>query len=302
MAEKLATEGLSILAPAQVLGYWIPPTATAITPASKAGGSAGCAASEDFFPSPGNPEDRNPNYHKVSDRVFDLPFATSIARVICAAALRAAHPAVPTAFAAGAGFATPAGIAERVSGRVVVAGGQPPAGRSHRLAARRRSAGTEIRGPGRSRSGRHLRRRDPARVLSSPRASCRRRLAGVDARDAAGRRGRQAGAASADGRAPAAGDGRRTGQSALRTLCRHDVERRGGFGGHARRRARSCQGDDRSRLGAVRRTLPHRERRSGAVTGLRRRSDADAMRNRTPPGRSKNWPTCRATSIRRSSS
>ena len=129
MAEKLATEGLSILAPAQVLGS--PDSADGHSDHSsfQSRGYAGCAASEDFFPSPGNPEDRNPNYHKVSDRVFDLPFATSIARVICAAALRAAHPAVPTAFAAGAGFATPAEIAERVSGRVVVAGGQPlPAG------------------------------------------------------------------------------------------------------------------------------------------------------------------------------
>ena len=169
-----------VLAPAQVLGSPDPADGHSDHSSFQSRGYAGCAASEDFFPSPGNPEDRNPNYHKVSDRVFDLPFATSIARVICAAALRAAHPAVDR-IRRRRGFRHTRRN-RRACFRPRGRRGRPAAaGRSHRLAARRRSAGTEYRGPGRSRSGRHLRRRDPARVLSSPRASCRRRLAGVDA-------------------------------------------------------------------------------------------------------------------------
>ena len=154
-----------------------------------------------------------------------------------------------------------------------------------------------VRGPGRSRAGRHLRRRVPPGSYhvvvqaadGAPLASTHETPLAVEA-------GRPVQLLLTAKPPPPVTAGR-TGQPALRTLCRHDVERRGGFGGHARRRARSCQGDDRSRLGAVRRTLPHRERRSGAVTGLRRRSDADAMRNRTPPDDPK---TGRPAGLRRS--
>ena len=129
MAQRLGTEGLSILAPAQVLGSPDPASGYSDHDSFQKRGYAACVASEDFFPSPGKPEDRNPNYHKVSDRIVDLPFATSIARVICAAALRVAQPAASPAFAAAAGLAAAGGSAVRVSGHVVAADDQrPPAG------------------------------------------------------------------------------------------------------------------------------------------------------------------------------
>ena len=109
MAATLAAEGLSILAPAQVLGSPDPAAGHSDHASFHDRGYAAIAASEDFFPSPGNPADRNPNYHMVSDRMFDLPFATSIARVICAAALRTAQPAAAPAFAGAAAIAVAAG-------------------------------------------------------------------------------------------------------------------------------------------------------------------------------------------------
>ena len=57
-------------------------------------GYGACVTTEDFFPTPAVPEfERNPNYHKATDRFIDLAFATSIARVVCAAgALRVSDP------------------------------------------------------------------------------------------------------------------------------------------------------------------------------------------------------------------
>src|SRR5262249_59656563 len=87
---------------------------------------------------------RNPNYHVVSDRVFDLPFATSLARVICAAALRTAHPLAAPSFAGAAALAPAAGanLAD-VSGRLVGVGDALTAGATVALrAAGVRAAGT----------------------------------------------------------------------------------------------------------------------------------------------------------------
>lgn len=118
MAVKLAAQGLSILTPAQVLGSPDPAAGRSDHASFHDRGYAAIAASEDFFPTPGNPGDGNPNYHMVSDRIFDLPFATSIARVICAAALRTAHPVPMSAFAGA--FAPPSGAnLEEVTGRLV---------------------------------------------------------------------------------------------------------------------------------------------------------------------------------------
>lgn len=89
---RLAEAGLSILAPAQLHRSPDPADGYSDHSSFQRRGYAGCAISEDFFPSPGSAADGNPHYHMVSDRVFDLPFATSLARVVAAAALRAAHP------------------------------------------------------------------------------------------------------------------------------------------------------------------------------------------------------------------
>lgn len=107
MSVTLAAEGLSILTPAQVLTSPDPAAGRSDHASFHARGYAAIAASEDFFPSPGAPADGNPNYHMVSDRVFDVPFATSIARVICAAALRTAEPATATSDFAAASLAGP---------------------------------------------------------------------------------------------------------------------------------------------------------------------------------------------------
>lgn len=115
----LAEAGLSILAPAQVIASPDPAAGRSDHASFHDRGYAAVAISEDFFPSPGNPADSNPNYHLVSDRVFDLPFATSLARVICAAALRTAQPRSERAFA---------GL-----GAVAVALGEQPASVSGRL-------------------------------------------------------------------------------------------------------------------------------------------------------------------------
>lgn len=92
MGLHLAAAERSILAPAQLHRSPDPADGYSDHSSFQRRGYAGCAISEDFFPSPGNAADGNPHYHMVSDRVFDLPFATSLARVVAAAALRAAHP------------------------------------------------------------------------------------------------------------------------------------------------------------------------------------------------------------------
>ena len=94
MSIHLAKHCLSILEPAQV--YQSPdPAADRSDHASFLSvGIAACVTSEDFFNGPCLPRDRNPNYHRARDLVVDLPYATSIARVVGAAALRTAEPTI----------------------------------------------------------------------------------------------------------------------------------------------------------------------------------------------------------------
>src|SRR5262245_6318847 len=157
MAATLAGEGLSILTPAQVLASPDPAAGRSDHASFHDRGYAAIAASEDFFPTPGNPADRNPNYHLVSDRVFDLPFATSLARVICAAALRTAHPLAAPSFAGAAALAPAAGanLAD-VSGRLVGVGDALTAGAT--VALRERHIG-EQRGAAAGRRALRQRRR-----------------------------------------------------------------------------------------------------------------------------------------------
>lgn len=142
MAEMLAAEGLSILTPAQQLASPDPAAGRSDHASFHDRGYAAIAVSEDFFPTPGNPEDRNPNYHMVSDRIFDVGFATSIARVICAAALRTAHPVATRSFTSMIAMATSSSLSE-VSGRLVpIDGALPAAGTVALRAAGAHSAGT----------------------------------------------------------------------------------------------------------------------------------------------------------------
>ena len=94
MSIHLADHRLSILEPAQV--YQSPDPAAGLSDHASflSVGLAACVTSEDFFADPGRPADMNPNYHRADDLVVDLPYATSIARVVCAAALRTAEPTI----------------------------------------------------------------------------------------------------------------------------------------------------------------------------------------------------------------
>jgi bacterial leucyl aminopeptidase len=92
-------------------------------------GYAACAISEDFFPSPGVPEDMTPHYHTKNDLGVDinLLYARSIVRVVGAAALRVAQPYVepppsPVTF-------TGDDVAKQIVGQIALApDGQPLAG------------------------------------------------------------------------------------------------------------------------------------------------------------------------------
>ena len=94
MSIHLAVHGLSILEPAQV--YQSPDRAAGLSDHASFlnVGIPACVTSEDFFADPGRPADMNPNYHRAEDLVVDLPYATSIARVVGAAALRIAEPTI----------------------------------------------------------------------------------------------------------------------------------------------------------------------------------------------------------------
>jgi len=92
MSELLAREKLSILVPAQVYKSPDPAAGRSDHSSFQRRGYAACATTEDFFPTPGVPEERNPNYHMATDQVIDPSFATSIARVVCAATVRASDP------------------------------------------------------------------------------------------------------------------------------------------------------------------------------------------------------------------
>lgn len=138
----LATQRLSILAPAQV--HFSPDGAAGRSDHGSFHdrGYAAVAISENFFPTKGNPADSNPNYHMVTDRVFDLPFATSIARVICASTLRTAQPVAGPAFAGQGAFAmAPAASLVEVSGRLVAADNASTSGGS---TVALRAAGTPV--------------------------------------------------------------------------------------------------------------------------------------------------------------
>ena len=91
MSIHLKGEGLSILEPAQI--YQSPDPAAGYSDHSSFLSLCipACVTSEDFFPYWGNPH-QNPDYHRLDDLVVDLPYATSIARVVGAAALRIAEP------------------------------------------------------------------------------------------------------------------------------------------------------------------------------------------------------------------
>jgi hypothetical protein len=90
MSELLAQQQLSIVTPAEI--HQSPDGASGRSDHAsfQSRGYGACVTCEDFFPLGG--ADGNPNYHRATDRFIDLAFATSIARVICAAALRASNP------------------------------------------------------------------------------------------------------------------------------------------------------------------------------------------------------------------
>ena len=94
MSIHLADHCLSILVPAQV--YQSPDCAAGQSDHASflSVGIPACVTSEDFFGESCRPADRNPNYHRAEDVVVDLPYATSIARVVGAAALRTAEPTI----------------------------------------------------------------------------------------------------------------------------------------------------------------------------------------------------------------
>jgi len=105
MSELLGREGLSVLTPAQV--YESPDDGARRSDhlSFHQRGYAACLTSEDFFPSPSDPSDPsegNPHYHMATDQLVNvnLAFATSIARVVCAAALRVCAPIMARAYSA----------------------------------------------------------------------------------------------------------------------------------------------------------------------------------------------------------
>ena len=94
MSIHLADNDLSILEPAQVYPSPDPAAGYSDHTSFLSVGIAACVTSEDFFADLGRPADMNPNYHRADDLVVDLPYATSIARVVGAAALRTAEPSI----------------------------------------------------------------------------------------------------------------------------------------------------------------------------------------------------------------
>ena len=98
MSIHLENDGLSILEPAQI--YRSPDPAAGLSDHASflSVGIAACVTSEDFFTDPGRPADPNPRYHRVDDLLVDLPYATSIARAVGAAALRTAEPTINDTF------------------------------------------------------------------------------------------------------------------------------------------------------------------------------------------------------------
>ena len=94
MSKHLAAHGLTILEPAQVYRSPDPAAGRSDHASLLSVGIPACLTSEDFFDGFDLPRDRNPNYHRAEDLVIDVPYATSIARVVGAAAVRIAEPTI----------------------------------------------------------------------------------------------------------------------------------------------------------------------------------------------------------------
>ncbi len=94
ISEMLKEYDLSYLEPAQV--YRSPDGAAGRSDHAsfQRCGYAACLTCEDFFPCPGVSEP-NPNYHRETDRVANLPYVTAITRVVFGAVLGVCDPADP---------------------------------------------------------------------------------------------------------------------------------------------------------------------------------------------------------------
>ena len=107
MSIHLADDGLSILEPAQIYQSPDPAAGRSDHASFLSVGIAACVTSEDFFTDPGRPADPNPRYHRTDDLLVDLPYATSIARAVGAAALRTAEPTIDDTIDDGFAIARP---------------------------------------------------------------------------------------------------------------------------------------------------------------------------------------------------
>ena len=248
----------------------------------------------------------------VSDRVFDVPFATSIARVICAAALRVRILSLRRSVDRMIAMAPGANLRKYPAASSPVANGALPAGGTIAL----RAAGRTPTAPSpRLRSdGRQLRRARGTRVLPSGRA-CGGRRALLRQRTRRPLSSRQAGRCSfvLDAERPPPLLQGAPERPPRRTVPRHDVQRRGGYRHHTRRCARPGARDGGSNGSApfgarfaapasasarppamTTRCAPlwHRatrqDRSSGRTAGLCRSSDRQAEGTRHP-GDGREW-------------